>query len=477
MRGGDDGAPTAEDGRQAASSAAAVDRASAAVGRPLDAVAAALVVLLCLSWGFNQVAVKLALPEIPPLIQAAFRSTFGALIVVAWARARGVKLMEPDGSLVPGLIAGALFGLEFLLIYRGLVWTSASRASLFIYTAPFIVVIGARWLLPGDRFDRSQWAGLLLSFAGMVVAFGVPTPGGNPNELIGDLMLVLAGAAWAATTLVIKATRLVQVSYEKTLLYQLIVSAPMLALCAQINRLSAPTVDLLVLPVAVRPAAVPVVTDVQDRDMRLVEHPVAPVVDVAELDPGAVGSGRGGRADDEEAPEEGAALVDGDPGLAGDAPIGGRLAGGDRDTAGVGSRERRCRRAVLEPLHAAADHVHADDLVAAPAPTGGQEPDRDGALDAPVGEPVRDERRHRPVGLERAAPQARPELPVAAQDRDGRVELLRRRAGLACRDAHRGGSGVAELALRMERTTVGVVVEGRAVAVAFARGRGLLLGL
>jgi drug/metabolite transporter (DMT)-like permease len=73
----------------------------------------------------------------------------------------------------------------------------------------------------------------VLSFAGMVVAFGVPTPGGNPHELIGDLMLVLAGAAWAATTLLVKATRLVRVSYEKTLLYQLIVSAPMLALCAQ----------------------------------------------------------------------------------------------------------------------------------------------------------------------------------------------------------------------------------------------------
>jgi drug/metabolite transporter (DMT)-like permease len=180
------------------------------------------------------VAVKLALPEIPPLIQAAFRSTFGALIVVAWARARGVKLMEPDGTLTTGIIAGVLFGLEFLLIYRGLVWTSASRASLFLYTAPFIVVIGARWLLPADRFDRWQWAGLLLSFAGMLVAFGVPTPGGNAYELIGDLMLVLAGAAWAATTLLIKATRLVRVSYEKMLLYQLIVSAPLLALCAQV---------------------------------------------------------------------------------------------------------------------------------------------------------------------------------------------------------------------------------------------------
>ena len=205
-----------------------------AVARPLDAAAAALAVALCLSWGFNQVAVKLALPEIPPLIQAAFRSTFGALIVVAWARMRGVKLMEADGTLVPGVIAGVLFGLEFLLIYRGLVWTSASRASLFIYTAPFIVVIGARWFLPGDHFDRWQWVGLLLSFAGIAVAFGVPTPGGGTQQVIGDLMMVLAGVAWAATTLVIKATGLVRASYEKVLLYQLIVSAPMLALCAQI---------------------------------------------------------------------------------------------------------------------------------------------------------------------------------------------------------------------------------------------------
>lgn len=223
-----------EDGAARPSPSPAVGFPPSAVARPLDAMAAAVAVVLCLSWGFNQVAVKLALPEIPPLIQAAFRSTFGALIVVAWARARGVKLMEPDGTLIHGIVAGVLFGLEFLLIYRGLVWTSASRASLFIYTAPFVVVIGARWLLPGDRFDRWQWVGLVLSFAGMLVAFGMPTPGGDRYQLIGDLMLLLAGAAWAATTLLIKATPLVRVSYEKMLLYQLIVSAPMLALCAQV---------------------------------------------------------------------------------------------------------------------------------------------------------------------------------------------------------------------------------------------------
>jgi drug/metabolite transporter (DMT)-like permease len=191
--------------------------------------------VLCLSWGFNQVAIKLALPEIPPLIQAAFRSTVGAVIVVAWARARGVRLMEPDATLVPGLVAGALFGLEFLLIFQGLLWTDASRAALFIYTAPFFVVIGARWFLPGDRFHPRQWFGLLLSFAGMVAALGVPTPNADSRRLIGDLMLVLAGAAWGATTLVIKASALARAAYEKTLLYQLIVSAPLLALGAELS--------------------------------------------------------------------------------------------------------------------------------------------------------------------------------------------------------------------------------------------------
>jgi drug/metabolite transporter (DMT)-like permease len=204
------------------------------VARPLDAAAMALVLALCVSWGFNQVAVKLALPDIPPLIQAAFRSTFGTFLLLGWMRLRGVKLMESDGTLVPGIVAGLLFAFEFMLIFRGLVLTSASRASLFIYTAPFFVVIGARWFLPGDRFGRSQWLGLVLSFAGMVVAFGVPAPGADMRTLIGDLMLLLAGAAWGATTLVVKATSLVRAPYEKTLLYQLIVSAPVLALCAEV---------------------------------------------------------------------------------------------------------------------------------------------------------------------------------------------------------------------------------------------------
>jgi drug/metabolite transporter (DMT)-like permease len=198
----------------------------------LPPVAAAIAVVLCVSWGFNQIAIKLALPEVPPLIQAAFRSSLGALIVVIWARLRQLDLMRADGTLVPGIMAGILFAMEFLLIYRGLVWTSASRGSVFLYTAPFFVVIASRWFLPREHFAAVQWLGLLLCFAGVVIAFGVPTPGGEPREWIGDAMLLAAGAAWGATTVLIKGTRLAVISSEKVLLYQLVVSAPVFALCA-----------------------------------------------------------------------------------------------------------------------------------------------------------------------------------------------------------------------------------------------------
>jgi drug/metabolite transporter (DMT)-like permease len=200
--------------------------------RPLDAFAVCLTLVLCLSWGFNQVAVKLALPEIPPLIQATIRSGGAAVIVAAMAHMKGVRLIVRDGTLLPGLIAGTLFGIEFILIYRGLLWTTATRAVLFIYLAPFFVVIGARWLIPGDRFVPSQWAGLALSFAGMMVAFGLPTPAADPRQIVGDVMMIVAAIAWAATTLTIKASALARAPYEKTMLYQLVVSAPMFAVGA-----------------------------------------------------------------------------------------------------------------------------------------------------------------------------------------------------------------------------------------------------
>jgi drug/metabolite transporter (DMT)-like permease len=208
--------------------------ASLPSSRPLDATAIAITIGLCLCWGFNNVAIKLAIHDIPPLIQSASRSLIAAVLVGLWTKARGIPLFKRDGTLGAGILAGVLFALEFLLIYRGLLWTTATRGVLFLYLAPFFVVIGSRWFVPGDHFNLSQWLGLLLSFLGIVIAFGLPTPATDPRQAVGDIMLVGAAAAWGATTLVIKASRLNRISAEKTLLYQLIVSAPLLGIGAAI---------------------------------------------------------------------------------------------------------------------------------------------------------------------------------------------------------------------------------------------------
>ena len=200
-----------------------------ATSRPLDAVGAAIMVALTLSWGMNQVSIKLALPDIPPVIQATVRSIVAVLVIVLWARMRGVSLTIRDGTLAGGLIAGVLFGVEFLLIFPGLTLTAASRASLFIYTAPFFVALGSTLLL-GERLRAVQWLGMLCSFAGLTVAFGLPDVARDGRQFIGDIMMVGAGAAWGATTVVIKATKLRSAPAEKVLAYQLVVSVPMLAL-------------------------------------------------------------------------------------------------------------------------------------------------------------------------------------------------------------------------------------------------------
>ncbi|QUS38291.1 DMT family transporter [Tardiphaga alba] len=200
-------------------------------GRPLTVGAIALVLMLCLTWGFNQIAIKLVLREIPPYTQAALRSAGGLLMILSIAWFRGVKLFERDGTLKAGLFIGTIFGVEFLVIFHGLELTTASRAVVFLYTMPFFVAFGAYQLL-GERLSAMQWGGLAVSFAGVAVAIGVPQPNVTASVLFGDLLMIIGAAMWAATTLIVKRTRLIYVTPEKALGYQVGLSIPILSIGA-----------------------------------------------------------------------------------------------------------------------------------------------------------------------------------------------------------------------------------------------------
>lgn len=200
----------------------------------LDTLAISLLLACCLFWGFQQILIKTTVGEVPPLWQAALRFAGATALLWLWCAVRGIRLFERDGTLRAGLLAGALFAGEFSCIYLGLRDTSASRLTVFLYTSPFVVAVLLPRLVPAEKLRPVQWAGLLIAFVAVALAFSEGFAGGSSaRQLRGDALALAAGVLWGLTTLVIRASALATASAEKTLFYQVAVTAaaaPLLSL-------------------------------------------------------------------------------------------------------------------------------------------------------------------------------------------------------------------------------------------------------
>jgi len=199
----------------------------------LDSRATTLLVACCAFWGLQQILIKTTVAEVPPMWQASIRMAGAVVLLMLWCRARGVRLFERDGTLWGGLLVGALFAGEFVCIYIGLQHTTASRLTVFVYTAPFTVALLLPRFVPSERLRGVQWLGLVIAFVGVVVAFAESFGHASRSQLHGDVLALLAGLLWGLTTLAIRTTRLATASAEKTLFYQIGVTAavtPLLSL-------------------------------------------------------------------------------------------------------------------------------------------------------------------------------------------------------------------------------------------------------
>lgn len=194
---------------------------------PLDGRAVALMLMLCLLWSLQQIALKATADDFSPVLQIGLRSAVAALCVGLSMRWRGERMDFSSGIWQPGLVIGALFGLEYLLVGEGLRLTSAAHIVVFLYTAPIFAALGLHWKLPSERLAPRQWIGIALAFAGIAVAFVVRDGQGDAagadlaRVLLGDLLGLLGGLSWGATTVVIRSTRLAALSASQALMYQL----------------------------------------------------------------------------------------------------------------------------------------------------------------------------------------------------------------------------------------------------------------
>jgi drug/metabolite transporter (DMT)-like permease len=197
----------------------------------LSLSAGLLLLLVCAIWGGNAVSIKFSNQGIPPLLAATIRSLAAGVLVWLLAKGRGHAVLFPRGSRFHSLMIGILFGLDFLFLYWSVSFTTASRATIFLYSHPFWVALGAHFAVNQDRLRPGKVSGLILAFAGLWMVFRMHSPMLPENSWIGDTMALVAAVFWAATTLYIKRiSQSVTLNHYQTLFSQLVFAVPVLLL-------------------------------------------------------------------------------------------------------------------------------------------------------------------------------------------------------------------------------------------------------
>ncbi len=171
---------------------------------PRSAYAAA--VGMTVAFGLSFVATKYALRGFEPLLVALLRFTLAGGIL--WAVWRLKADRERASRRELGRLA--LLGFISLTVYfsfenSGLARTSASEAAILMATIPiFVVVLNAFTLR--ERNGGRQWAGIVLSFAGIVALMAVGGSSDAGGSLTGNLLVL--GASVLAAVYSILARRL-----------------------------------------------------------------------------------------------------------------------------------------------------------------------------------------------------------------------------------------------------------------------------
>ncbi len=153
-------------------------------------------VLVAAIWGFNFIAVKVGLSEMPPFLYSAARMVIVALPLIFF-----IKKPPISWSLIVaiGMSLGVVkFGLLFLGIHVGM---SAGLASLVLQSQVFFTVALSVWFL-GDRVRANQLAGMLIAFTGIAI-IGMNLHEGS-STLAGFLLVLASAFFWGVCNILTK---------------------------------------------------------------------------------------------------------------------------------------------------------------------------------------------------------------------------------------------------------------------------------
>lgn len=198
----------------------------------MDLLGASLLIAFSAVLGLNQALVKLVNAGIAPIMQAGLRSllAFTPVLLFAYFYRRSLQ-WRPDTVLL-GMINASFFAAEFYCLFLALDLSSVARVSLFFYTMPIWVALAAHFLIPGERLTSTKALGFMVAIGGLAVALLPNDANPDASNWRGDLLSLLGAMCWAGIALMLRATRLNELSPETNLLYQLGFSGVLLTIAA-----------------------------------------------------------------------------------------------------------------------------------------------------------------------------------------------------------------------------------------------------
>jgi len=158
-----------------------------------------------LVYATSYVATRLVLDDVPPALLALARLVVGAAVLVPAARMLERPAPAPGRGDAWRIVGMGVFGFAaaFAFSHWGIARSTASNAALLIVVEPLTLMLVSPFYL-GERLSRREAWGAALAVIGtvLVVVNGIP---GVTAKLVphwqGDLLLVLAGVAYAAYSL------------------------------------------------------------------------------------------------------------------------------------------------------------------------------------------------------------------------------------------------------------------------------------
>lgn len=154
----------------------------------------ALAVLACV-WGYNWVAVKIAIQHTNAFDLVALRTGLGAAVLLGCIAASGQSLMPQrvGETLFLGFVQTTLF---MLVVTLAMVAGDAGKTAILTFTMPFwTLVLAYFWL--GERLNPSQVPAVLLVLIGLCLLL---EPWSLSAAVIPKLLAVLSGLIWAIAT-------------------------------------------------------------------------------------------------------------------------------------------------------------------------------------------------------------------------------------------------------------------------------------